>query len=287
MANDPMILVLDEGTTSTRAMLFGLDGAVKAVAQQELTQHYPAPGLVEHDAAEIWQRTLGVAREVVRAAGGPDRIACIGITNQRETVVAWDRSTGEPLARALVWQDRRTADVCDRLRRLGFESDVQAKTGLLLDPYFSATKAGWLMANQPEVQAAASSGRLALGTVESWLAFKLTGGLHVTDASNASRTQLLPLDTPQWDQGLCDLFAVPRGALGEVVDSAGAFGTTRAEWFGAPIPLTGPALDKWHQFAPAAQPADLQTLAAWCAAMAAGRRRPSRRRASARRPPAL
>lgn len=234
-----LILVLDAGTTSTRAMLFDRQGGLRAVAQQALTQHYPQPGWVEHDAGEIWQATLAVARDVVTQAGGADRIACIGITNQRETVVAWDRQSGEPLHRALVWQDRRTADACAALRETGHEAAVQAATGLLLDPYFSATKMRWLIENEPAVHAASATGRLALGTVESWLAFKLTGGAHLTDASNASRTNLLALAGADWDAGLCGLFGVPRAALGEVTDNAGAFGQTLAEHFGVSIPITG------------------------------------------------
>jgi glycerol kinase len=237
-----LILVLDEGTTSTRAMLFAPDGSLHGVAQRELAQHYPRPGWVEHDAAEIWDKTLACAQEMVAKAGGADRIACIGITNQRETVVAWDRHTGRPLARAMVWQDRRTADVCAELRGEGHEPFVQEQTGLLLDPYFSATKMRWLVENEPAVADAAKAGRLALGTVESWLAFKLTGGAHLTDASNASRTLLLPLAGSSWDDGLCGLFGVPRDALPAVVDNAGSFGTT--ELFGAPIPITGLAGDQ-------------------------------------------
>ena len=244
MADNPLILVLDEGTTSARAMVFTLAGEVKAVSQAELTQYYPQPGWVEHDAGEIWDKTLACARDVVDQVGGAERIAAIGITNQRETIVAWDRVSGEPLARALVWQDRRTADACEELRRLGHEESVQARTGLLLDPYFSATKARWLIDNVPEVRAAADGGRLALGTVESWLVFKLTGGLHITDASNASRTSLLALDGAQWDEGLCDLFRVMRSALAEVTDSAGQLGQTLPEWFGTAIPITGLAGDQ-------------------------------------------
>ncbi len=238
MDNDPLILVLDEGTTSTRAMLFAPDGKVMGAAQQELTQHYPQPGWVEHDAAEIWDKTLACARKVIAQAGGPARVAAIGITNQRETVVAWDKATGEPLHHALVWQDRRTADACAALKARHFEDHVQTSTGLLLDPYFTATKAAWLIENVAEVRDAAARGTLALGTVESWLAFKLTGGLHISDASNASRTLLLPLDAPQWDQGLCDLFGVPLHTLGEVTDCAGELGMCLPEWFGAAIPLT-------------------------------------------------
>ena len=182
--------------------------------------------------------------QVVTEAGGADRFACLGITNQRETVVAWDRKTLEPLHRALVWQDRRTADACAALREAGHEAAVAQATGLLLDPYFSATKMGWLIANDVATKAAAASGRLALGTVETWLVAKLTGGLHITDASNASRTSLLPLAGAGFDEGLCDLFGVPRAALAEVTDNAGRFATTRAEWLGGPIVIAGLAGDQ-------------------------------------------
>jgi len=233
------ILVLDEGTTSTRAMLFQSDGALIGSAQQELTQHYPAPGRVEHDAVEIWHRTLACAREMVEKAGGAEAISCIGITNQRETVVAWDRNSGEPLARALVWQDRRTTDFCEKLRDAGEEAEVQKRTGLLLDPYFSGTKMRWLVENEPAVQAAAEAGTLALGTIESWLVYKLTGGSFISDASNASRTLLLPLDGAQFDEGLCELFGVPHRALAQVVDNSGDFGSTLPELFGGSIAITG------------------------------------------------
>ena len=233
------ILVLDEGTTSTRAMLFAPDGKLLSSAQQELTQHYPAPGRVEHDPTEIWHRTLACAREMVEKAGGAEHIAGIGITNQRETVVAWDRNSGEPLSRALVWQDRRTADFCETLRSAGHEAEVQERTGLLLDPYFSGTKMRWLIDNEPAVKAAADAGTLALGTIESWLVFKLTGGKLITDASNASRTLLLTLGGEGFDEGLCDLFGVPKSALAQVVDNSGQFGSTLRELFGGPIPITG------------------------------------------------
>lgn len=234
------ILVIDEGTTSTRAMLFGLDGTCLGTAQQELTQHYPAPGLVEHDAAEIWDRTLACATEMVAKAGGAERVAAIGITNQRETIVFWDKATGEPLGPAIVWQDRRTADICSRLKEQGHEPAVQAKTGLLLDPYFSGSKIGWALEHWPELKAA--SDRLAIGTIESWLVWKLTGGLHVTEATNASRTALMAIGSGGWDDGLLALFGVPRHALPEIVDSAGRVGETRL--FGAPIPICGLAGDQ-------------------------------------------
>ncbi|OGS51902.1 MAG: glycerol kinase, partial [Erythrobacter sp. RIFCSPHIGHO2_12_FULL_63_10] len=235
------ILVLDSGTTSTRAIAFDLSGRIAAVAQRALTQHYPRPGWVEHDAQEIWQHTLACAQEVVTAVGS-DRIAGIGITNQRETVVAWDRDSGEPLARAIVWQDRRTAEFCAQLRDAGHEDEVQRRTGLLLDPYFSGTKMRWMLDNEGTVRAAAEAGRLALGTVESWLVWKLSGGAHITDASNASRTQLLALDGAQFDEGLCDLLGVPRSALATVVDTQGHL--TDTTLLGGRIPIAGLAGDQ-------------------------------------------
>ncbi|WP_150290485.1 glycerol kinase [Sphingobium estronivorans] len=240
--SDRLILVLDEGTTSTRAMLYAPDGRRLGMTQAELTQYYPQPGWVEHDAAEIWDRTLACARQQVEQAGGADRIAAIGITNQRETVVAWDKRTGAPLARAIVWQDRRTAQQCAALKEAGHEPAVQRRTGLVIDPYFSATKMRWLLDHEPALAEAGDA--LAFGTVESWLVWKLTGGLHISDASNASRTQLMALNGEGWDQGLCDLFGVPPRALPEISDNAGAFGETRAEWFGRPIPIRGLAGDQ-------------------------------------------
>ena len=235
--NERLILVLDEGTTSTRAMLFAADGRRLGMAQADLSQYYPQPGWVEHDAAEIWDKTLACARDMVMRAGGADRIAAIGITNQRETIVAWDRRTGQPLAPAIVWQDRRTAGHCAALRDAGEEEAIQRRTGLVLDPYFSATKMRWLLDHAPAVAEAGSA--LAFGTIESWLMWKLTDGLHVSDASNASRTQLMTLDGTDWDQGLCDLFGVPSHALPQIVDNVGAFAETRAEWFGQPIAIRG------------------------------------------------
>ena len=214
------------------------------MAQEELTQHYPRPGWVEHDATEIWNKTLRCARRMVDEAGGADRIAGIGIANQRETVVAWDRQSGEPLARAIVWQDRRTASQCADLREAGHEGEVQRLTGLVLDPYFSATKMRWLLEHEPAVAQAAVGGRLALGTVDSWLLFKLTGGAFITDASNASRTLLLPLEGAQFDDGLCDLFDVPRTALAEVVDNSGELARSDPALLGGAIPITGMAGDQ-------------------------------------------
>ena len=232
------ILVIDEGTTSTRAMLFAADGRWLASEQTELTQRYPRPGWVEHDAAEIWRKTLRVAGAMVAQAGGPDKVAAIGITNQRETIVFWDRDTGEPLAPAIVWQDRRTADLCRRLRDTGHEALVQARTGLILDPYFSASKIAWAFDEWPQLREAGE--RLAVGTIESWLVWKLTGA-HLTDAGNASRTALMALDGG-WDDELLALFDVPRACLPEIVDSAGRFAETRL--FGEAIPVTGLAGDQ-------------------------------------------
>jgi len=242
MIPERRLLVLDEGTSSTRALLYALDGRLVATAQREITQYYPQPGWVEHDPAEIWERTLACAREMVERAGGAGRIAAIGITNQRETAVAWDRSSGDPLARAIVWQDRRTAETCAALREAGHEPAVSAATGLVLDPYFSATKWRWMIDHVPAV--AAAGDQLALGTVESWLVWKLSGGVHVSDASNASRTLLLPLEGAGFDAGLCDLFGVPRAALPEVVDMAGPIATCDPAWFGAAIPICGLAGDQ-------------------------------------------
>jgi glycerol kinase len=236
------ILVLDEGTTSTRAIVYAQDGAVLHVAQQELTQHYPGPGRVEHDAAEIWARTLACARQVIGELGGAERIAALGITNQRETVVAWDRQTGEPITRAIVWQDRRTAPFCAELREAGHEEMLQARTGLVIDPYFSGTKMRWILDHVPAARELGD--RLALGTVESWLVWKLTSGLHVSDASNASRTQLLALDGPDWDGELLDLFGVPRAALPTVVDTQGVVGHCDPSILGAAIPISGLAGDQ-------------------------------------------
>ena len=237
MNASPLLLVLDEGTTSTRAIAFDLAGGIVAQAGHALTQHYPQPGWVEHDAAEIWEHSLAALRSVV-AQTGAGRIAAIGITNQRETIVFWDRTTGAPLAPAIVWQDRRSEALCAQLRDAGREPDVQALTGLLLDPYFSATKIAWALANWPAVRAAADDGRLALGTVDCWLRFRLTEGrVHATDATNASRMLLMNLATCQWDDGLIDLFGIPRAALPAISDCAGDLGHTTL--LGGRIAITG------------------------------------------------
>ena len=235
-----LILVLDEGTTSTRAIAFDLAGRIVADAGRPITQSYPQPGWVEHDPGELWAASRDCLEAVAQQVG-VERIAALGITNQRETVVFWDRATGQPLAPAIVWQDRRTADACARLKPR--EAEVQARTGLLLDPYFSATKIGWALAHWPAVRAAADAGTLALGTVDSWLLWNLTGGqVHATDATNAARTLLMDLGTCRWDAGLCALFGVPAAALPEIVDCAGPIGT--ATIGGRAVPVTGCAGDQ-------------------------------------------
>ena len=236
------ILVIDEGTTSTRAVLFVADGTAVDSCQRPLTQNYPQPGLVEHDAEEIWNLTLACAQAMVAKAGGADRIASIGITNQRETVVFWDKRTGKPLAPAIVWQDRRTADMCAAMKAQGEEPVVQAKTGLLLDPYFSGSKIGWALENWPQLKDAGA--HLAVGTVESYLVYRLTGGSHISDASNAARTALMAIGSGGWDDGLMDLFGVPRDILPEITDCAGDLGTTVPEHFGGAIRISGMAGDQ-------------------------------------------
>jgi glycerol kinase len=237
------LLVIDEGTTSTRAMLFAPDGACLAVEQRPLTQSFPQPGWVEHDAKEIWQLSLACARALVERAGGADRVAALGITNQRETIVFWSRRTGRALAPAIVWQDRRTASHCVRLRAAGHEPLVSARTGLLLDPYFSASKIAWALDHWPQLRDAGED--LCVGTVESWLVFKLTGGLHISDATNAARTALMEIGPGGgWDDELLSLWGVPRAPLPEIVDCAGRFGDTLPEHFGAPIAICGLAGDQ-------------------------------------------
>lgn len=240
------ILALDQGTTSSRALIFDAEGSIRAQAQREFSQHFPLPGWVEHDAMEIWHTQLATAREAIQLAGlqGAD-IAALGISNQRETTVLWERSSGLPLAPAIVWQDRRTAVHCEALRVDGLEPIVQAKTGLLLDPYFSATKLAWLLDNIPDARARAERGELAFGTIDSWLVWRLTDGrLHVTDASNASRTLLCNLATGDWDEALLELFRIPRSVLPSIVASSGIIGETDAEVFGSALPIAGIAGDQ-------------------------------------------
>lgn len=237
------ILVIDEGTTSTRAMLFDTRGKLKGSQQEALDQFYPEPGLVEHDASEIWDKTLRCCNEMVEQAGGAEKIAAIGITNQRETIVAWDKRTGEPLCKAIVWQDRRTADKCEMLKSDGLEEMVQSKTGLLLDPYFSGSKIGWMLENWPEIKSAGDN--LAFGTIESYLIYRLTDGQkHITDASNASRTMLMGLDSQEWDEELLALFNIPKSVLPDIVNCAGDLGMTDPALFGGPIKISGSAGDQ-------------------------------------------
>ena len=240
------ILALDQGTTSSRAILFDRAGQVAGVAQQEFRQIFPQPGWVEHDAGEIWRSQLAVATEVLQRAGlQAGLIDSLAITNQRETTLLWDRATGEPVANAIVWQDRRTAGRCDALRAQGRTGMIQKKTGLVLDAYFSGTKLQWLLDNVPGARARARKGELAFGTVDSWLIWKLTGGQrHVTDASNASRTLLFNIHTLQWDPQLLALFDVPASVLPTVVPSSGELGATDAALFGAPIRIAGVAGDQ-------------------------------------------
>ena len=240
------LIAIDQGTTSTRAIAF--DGALKplATAQRELRQIFPAPGLVEHDPEDIWTATAATVREAMAKAGlSAKDVAGIGITNQRETTVLWDRATGKAIHNAIVWQDRRTADVCDELRRAGHEPQIAAKTGLLLDPYFSASKIAWLLTHVDGARAAAEAGRLAFGTIDSFLLWRLTGGkVHATDASNAARTLLLDIGSGQWDGELCRLFGVPQTMLPEVRDCAGEFGVTDPALFGGAIRILGIAGDQ-------------------------------------------
>ncbi len=245
-ANERYVLALDQGTTSTRAILFRQDYSIAAMAQKEFAQHYPASGWVEHDAEEIWGTALSVMRAALRkAAATASQIIAIGITNQRETTVIWDRATGQPVHRAIVWQDRRTADTCAALKAAGHEDMVNARTGLLLDPYFSATKVSWLLDHVPGARARAERGELAFGTIDSFLIWRLTGGLvHATDATNASRTMLLNIHSGTWDDELLALFRVPPGLLPDVRDCAADFGTTAPKLLGAGIPIRGVAGDQ-------------------------------------------
>ena len=236
-----MILALDQGTSSCRAMVVGSDGAVLGAAQREFAQHFPQDGWVEHDASEIWRTQVECAREAIAKSGASaSEIRGVGITNQRETVVLWDRRTGEPLARAIVWQDRRTAAALAALADAGHADAVARTTGLLLDPYFSASKLAWLLEHVPGARERAARGELAAGTIDSWLAWKLTGGReHVTDVSNASRTMLMDLRTCDWDAGMLKLFGIPREILPRIVPSSGVVADCDAAALGAAIPLAG------------------------------------------------
>jgi glycerol kinase len=231
------ILALDQGTTSSRAILFDHEARPRASASREFKQYYPRPGWVEHDAEEIWQTQLMVAEKVLAEAhAGPEDLAGLGITNQRETVVLWDRTTGKLLHHAIVWQCRRTASICDRIRAEGFDRTLREKTGLVTDAYFSGTKLAWLLENVPGARARAQHGELACGTIDTWLVWQLTGGrVHATDVSNASRTLLFNLRSLAWDHQILDYFAIPASLLPEVKPSSGVLGETPR--FGAPVPI--------------------------------------------------
>lgn len=240
------ILAIDQGTTSSRAILFSKQAEVVGLAQEEFAQHFPQNGWVEHEPEEIWQSTLGVVRQVIdRYTTGAEEIAAIGITNQRETTIVWDRRTGEPVCRAIVWQDRRTAGFCEELQQRGLEATFTDKTGLVIDPYFSATKIHWILENTPGVRARAEAGELAFGTVDCFLLWRLTGGkVHKTDATNASRTMLFNIHDQRWDEDLCSLLRIPSSLLPEVEDCSADFGHTTPDLFGAEIPIAGMAGDQ-------------------------------------------
>ncbi|PIE11703.1 MAG: glycerol kinase [Rhodobacterales bacterium] len=240
------ILAIDQGTTSSRAILFDESLCVVATAQEEFAQHYPASGWVEHDPMDLWSTTAATCRAAIEKAGlGAGQIAAIGITNQRETTIVWDRKTGKPIHNAIVWQDRRTSGRCKALKAEGFEETVAERTGLLLDPYFSATKLAWILDHVDGARARAEAGELAFGTVDSWLVWKLTGGAaHVTDATNAARTMLYDIVKGRWSRTMCDRLNIPMALLPEVRDCAAAFGETRPDLFGRPIPILGIAGDQ-------------------------------------------
>ena len=240
------VLAIDQGTTSSRAMVFGADLSVAAIAQQEFPQHFPASGWVEHDPEDIWSSTIAVCRDALKKAGlSPEDIAAIGITNQRETTVVWDRATGQAVHRAIVWQDRRTADFCAKLKNEGHEPTVTAKTGLIIDPYFSGTKVAWILDNVPGARARAMRGELLFGTVDCYLLWRLTSGkVHATDATNASRTLLFNIHTGAWDDDLLKLLNVPRAMVPEVKDSSHPFGETVPDLFGGAIAVAGIAGDQ-------------------------------------------
>jgi glycerol kinase len=240
------VLAIDQGTTSSRAILFRADTSIAAVAQQEFPQHFPADGEVEHDPEDIWATTLATCRDALRQANATARdVAAIGITNQRETTLLWDRATGRPLHRAIVWQDRRTAALCTGLIANGHEPTFAAKTGLILDPYFSGTKLAWLLKNVRGAADRAARGELAFGTVDTYLLWRLTGGkVHATDATNASRTLMFDIHSGRWDDELLKLLGVPKSVLPNVLDSSTAFGATDPDLFGAAIPICGIAGDQ-------------------------------------------
>ena len=241
----PLVLAIDQGTSSSRAVVFDADGREVASAQRAIDAVFPADGWVEQDPEVLWQTVLGTGREAISASGAaPTEIAAIGIVNQRETTVVWDAETGVALSNAIVWQDRRTAERCEQIRRDGFEAEIVEATGLVVDPYFSSTKLEWLL-SQADVGAAATAGKLKFGTVDSFLIWRLTGGArHVTDATNAARTQLFDIHGQMWSERLLGYFGVPPSVLPTVLDCIGDFGVAGAQWFGAPIPIRGVAGDQ-------------------------------------------
>jgi len=240
------VLAIDQGTTSSRAVVFDNAQRIAGIGKMEFTQHYPAPGWVEHVPGEIWATCLWACKTALRKAGiGAENIAAIGITNQRETTIVWDRNTGEPIYNAIVWQDRRTAPMCEKLQKAGQEKLVSKKTGLLLDPYFSATKISWILDKVKGARRRAERGELAFGTIDSYLIWQLTGGkVHATDVTNACRTLLYNIETNRWDDQLLALFGIPASMLPEVKESADDFGTTVPEVLGAPVPIRGSAGDQ-------------------------------------------
>jgi len=244
--NMKYVLALDQGTTSSRAILFDRHGAVQAVAQKEFRQIFPQPGWVEHDPEEIWRTQIMCARRALAKAGiAAGEVSAIGITNQRETTIVWDRRSGQAVHNAIIWQDRRTADRCDKLRRDGLTDLIRSRTGLVPDPYFSATKLAWMLDSIPGLRVHAERGELAFGTVDTWLAWKLSGGaLHVTDPSNASRTMLYDIHRGCWDDELLEIFDIPRSMLPEVLPSSHVFGMTAPKLLGAAIPIAGIAGDQ-------------------------------------------
>jgi glycerol kinase len=245
MGTSELILSIDQGTTSSRAVVFDRQSKIVALAQKEFKQFYPDDGWVEHDPEEIWQTTLDTCKQAMAVAAGAGGIAGIGITNQRETTIVWDRQTGKPVHNAIVWQDRRTASTCEQIKRSGVESLVTSKTGLLLDPYFSATKIGWILDNVSGARARADAGQLAFGTVDSFLIWRLTNGkCHFTDATNASRTMLFNIETGKWDAELLDIFNIPDSVLPEVKSCAADFGTTDKAVLGAGLNIAGVAGDQ-------------------------------------------
>src|SRR5207302_5467158 len=243
MGSQAYVLAIDQGTTSTRAILFDRAGRARATAQTELTQHHPRPGWVEHDPEEIWRSVVSTCREAAAGADGP--IAAIGITNQRETTMLWERASGEPVHNAIVWQDRRSVELCERWRREGLGETVAQRTGLVIDPYFSASKIGWLLGNLPGLRERARAGEIAFGTIDTYLLWRLTGSRrHMTDVTNASRTMLFDIRRLTWDADLLEACGIPEAVLPEVLDTAADFGATESGLLGTAIPIAGIAGDQ-------------------------------------------